>query len=203
MTSQNQNNYRFSHRYKGELNLSLFDKYYLQVEEKKLKKTREFKMEVATLDPEPIHIKGGTTHWLVAALILGLVDAYLIYDAMTSTANNGAGPFDMLLLISTATLLTALFTGLYLFSMQHKWVLETRASRYPLIEIPYLRKDKVAAKEFVEQLRVAILRNLQDKEYTTDALFAGEMRMLRRLAKKHILSDKSYSKAKQQMLASH
>ncbi len=203
MTSEDQNHYTYHHRYKGDINLSLFDKYYLHVKEKKLKKTREFKMELATLDPEAIHVKGGAHHWLGAALIAGIADAYLIYDAMISAGNEGFDPFTVLLLISTATLFTTLFAVLYLSSLQRKWVLETRASRYPLIEIPYQRQDKESANAFVEQLKLAILRNVQDKEYTKDALFAGEMRMLRRLAKKKILSDESYNKAKQQMLASH
>ena len=203
MTSQEQNSYSYRHRYKGEIKLSLFDKYYLHVKEKKLKKTREFKMELATLDPEATHIKGGALHWLAAALIAAAAAGYLIYDTASSAGSDGADPLTMLLFISTATLLAAVFTVLYLSSLQHKWVLETRTSRYPLIEVPYRSKDKENAKAFVEQLQVAILRNVQDKEYTKEALLAGEMRMLRRLAKKKILSDDSYNKAKQLMLASH
>jgi hypothetical protein len=201
MTGQVQSNYSYSHRYKGEVTLSLFDKYYLHVREKKLKRVREFKMELATLDPEPHHISSGANHWLLAALIALAADGYLIYDAVTAESGGLLDPMTLLAVIASASVLAALFSALYLFSLQRKWVLETRASRFPLIEVPYHGKDKAAAKAFVEELRIAILRNVQDKEYNDDMLSAGELRMLRRLVKKQILSDKAYNKAKDKILA--
>lgn len=194
--------YSYSHRYKGNINLSLFDKYYLHVKEKKLNKAREFKLEVATLNPEPVHVKTGTRHWLIMALIAALTDTIFAFEMVTATEILGLDPITMLLALITATTLTALFGWMYLLSTQRKWVLETRSSHYPLIEIPYSQKDKESAKQFVGQLQAAIHRNVLDKEYTTETLFAGEMRMLRRLASKKVLSEKSYDKAKQQMLAS-
>lgn len=198
----NPSHYSFSNRYKGEVSLSLFDKYYLKVKEKKRNRSREFKLELAILDPEAVHVKSGKSHWLVTALLVGAVDAFLLYD-MTSVGSLGLDPLIMLIAVAGATVLTALFVGLYVTSMQSKWVLNTRASHYPLIEVPYARGNKAAAKQFVEELQASIHRNVLDKDYSNDTLLAGEMRMLRRLVKKKVLSEKSYDKAKQQMLAAH
>jgi len=192
-----QSQYSFSHRLKGEVTLSLFDKYYLQVKEKKLKKSREFKIELAILNPEAIHVRDNALHWLAAAIIAGLADVYFLYYLITS---GGENLLNTLAAIAATSMLIAVFSVLFLYTSQRKWVLETRASLYPLIEIPYHKKDSEAAKQFVQQLQGAIRQNVSKKGYDNDTLFAGEMRMLRRLAKHKILSIDTYDKAKKHML---
>ena len=54
--------------------------------------------------------------------------------------------------------------------------------------------------QFVELLSSAIETNIAEKGYDNEQLFAGEMRMLRRLAKNSILSSSNYDRAKKQML---
>lgn len=192
-----QGQYRFSHRLKGDVSLSLFDKYYLRVKEKKLKKAREFKLELAILNPKPIHVHDSTFHWLAAAIIVGLADLYFMYYLVTA---GGENLMATLLAIAGATLLVAVFSVLFLYTSERKWVLETRASLYPLVEVPYRKKDSEVAAQFVQQLQAAIEQNVEKKGYSADTLFAGEMRMLRRLAKHKVLSIDTYDKAKKHML---
>jgi hypothetical protein len=190
--------YTFSHRLKGEVELSLFDKYFLKVRERKLKRERSFKLELAILNPEPRHIQDMAIHWLAAAIVAGLAGLAFLYYLFS-----GAGSDDLwgtLAAVAVAALLSAVFTTLFLYTSERKWVFETRASLYPLVEIPYRKKEHAQAKQFIEQLQAAIERNVEAKGYSADALFAGEMRMLRRLAKHKVLSIDTYDKAKKHML---
>ena len=144
------------------------------------------------------HVREAAFHWLAAA-VLSAVAAYYLINLLLATPNDesfwpilggGAG----------AAILTVLFTILFVLSIKRKWVVETRAAQHPLIEIPYNSKDKKRAEEFVQLLQSAIEKNIADKGYDNEHLFAGEMRMLRRLVKNRILSSSNYDRAKKQML---
>lgn len=199
MNQEIQEQYNFSDRLQGDVTLSLFDKYYLQVSEKKLKKSRDFKLELATIDPEPIHEKDLGIRWLAAMLISILAAIYLLYDQYTS----GSGDLiTSLIIAAVATVLSVIFLTLFRLTKKRKWVLQTRASHYPLIEIPYNKQNSEAASKFLQLLQGSIRQNLAKKGYDENTLFAGEMRMLRRLAKNKVLSDKCYDKAKKHMLES-
>jgi len=199
MDKTKQSQYSFSDRFKGDVTLSLFDKYYLQVNEKKLKKSREYKLELAILDPEPIHVKHHAIHWLAAALITALAAFYYLYSQFTA---GGGILINAVVSIAVAAVLIGIFITLFRLTSERKWILQTRSSRYPLIVIPYHKKESEAASQFVQLLQGAIRQNVAKKGYNNDTLFAGEMRMLRRLAKNKVLSDKSYDQAKKHMLES-
>lgn len=198
MENQSQASYTFTHRLKGETKLELFDQYYLQINEKKLKRPREFKLELAILNPEPRHVQDNAFHWLAAACIVGLSGIYFLY--LLFSAPDYDNLWTLLAAIAAAALLTGIFISLFVFTSEHKWVLETRAALYPLVEIPYRRKDREQAQAFAQKLRDGIEKNIAAKGYNNEVLFAGEMRMLRRLAKHHILSLDTYNRAKKHML---
>lgn len=190
--------YRYQSRIRGELEIELFNDFYLCVKEKPLKRTKQFKMELATLNPEASRKVDLAVHWLASALVFAVVSAYFFYslsaggDTMTS------------LLIGAVTAAIAILS-LYLFSAasERKWVLETRNALYPLVVIPYNKRQRKEAKAFVETLQQAIEKNVRTKRYSTEDLFAGEMRMLRRLSKNKVLSEKLYDKAKASMMKTH
>lgn len=189
--------YTFSHRFQGVTRLELFDRYYLRVKEKKLRGGREFKLELAILNPQPIKVENNAIHWLAAAGLSGLAAVYLLYLLFVS---NPESTWFVVAGLLAMIFLSGLFAVLYAFTAEHKWVLETRASAYPLVEVPYHRKEKEAAQRFVQMLQVAIGKNIAGKGYDNEVLFAGEMRMLRRLAHNHVLSIDAYDRAKKHML---
>lgn len=190
--------YHFQSRLRGELEIELFNDFYLCVREKPLKRTRQFKIELATLKPEASKKVDLAVHWLVAAVLSALASAYFIYSLSSD------GDLMMSLLGAAVTAAVAILS-LYLFSAatERKWILETRNALYPLIVIPFNKQKKKEAKTFVETLQHAIEKNVRAKHYTTDDLFAGELRMLRRLAKNKVLSEKLYDKAKSTMMKGH
>ncbi len=190
--------YQFINRLKAETRLELFDKYYLSVSEKKLNGTRDFKLELAILNPEVRHVKSFSFQWLAAAGT-SVVAALISFIILSGDSSEGT-PWLLLGTAVAASLLGVLFTTLFIMSIKRKWVLETRAAHHPLVEVPYHKKDTKQAKQFVELLQGAIEINIAEKGYNNEHLFAGEMRMLRRLAKNRILSSSNYDRAKKQML---
>lgn len=198
MEVQTNASYQFSDRLKGESKLELFNDHYLKMQSERLKKQREFKMEVATLNPAAKKVEERAWHWLVAGVVALCAAGYFIYYLITAAQSDEvwtvAGAIGLLLL------LTAAFAFAYLLTSERKWVFETRAARYPLVTVPYDKASQKQAAAFVEQLQQAINTNTDKKGYSEDDLFAGEMRMLRRLAKAGIISDNVYDSAKKHML---
>lgn len=193
--------YRFSDRLKGESRLELFNDHYLSVDSRRLKKRRQYKLEVATLNPEAECIEDIAWHWLAAGLLTLGVGGYFLYGVIS-----GAVTAELTTVLSAAIVLplvTAGFALAFLLGSERKWVFRTRAAKYPLVVVPYHKAESESAAAFVEQLKRAIEATTDKKGYSRDDLFAGEMRMLRRLSKSGIISDDIYDSAKKHMLGSN
>lgn len=190
--------YHFQSRLKGEVEVELFNDFYICVKERPLKRTRQFKLEVATLNPEAVKKVKLAVHWLAAAVIAALGSAFFLYLLFT-------GDELMMPLLGSliAAGLSAAFTALFFYGTERKWVLETRNAVYPLVAIPFHKHQQKEVQQFIEALQQAIEKNVRRKGYSSEDLFAGELRMLRRLAKNKILSDTLYDKAKAHMMKSH
>lgn len=190
--------YSFSDRLKGDTRLELFNTHYLGARTRRMKKQREFKMEVATLNPEAKKIEDIAWHWLIAGILSLSAAIYFIYYLLTSSDTGNT-----LTLIGASVSLILLSVGFavaFWFGSERKWVFKTRAAQYPLVNIPYRKGNSKEAGEFVERLQQAIIATTNKKGYSKDDLFAGEMRMLRRLSQSGIISDDIYNSAKKHML---
>jgi hypothetical protein len=190
--------YRFHSRLKGEVELQIFNDFYLSVKERPLKKTRQFKMEIATLNPQAVKKEELATHWLAAAVIAGLGGVFFIYSLFTD--NDLLMP---LLGILICAGISAAFTALFFYQSERKWIVETRNALYPLVVLPYHKSQQTEVEVFIKALQQAIERNVTSKRYNNEDLFVGELRMLRRLAKNNVLSEALYDQAKAHMMKSH
>ncbi len=190
--------YRFHSRLKGEVEIEIFNDFYLCVKERPLKRTRQFKMELATLNPQAKKKEDLTVHWLAAALIAALGSLFFIYTLFT-----GSESLMPLLGVLITASISAAFTALYFYTSERKWVVETRNALYPLVVIPFNKHQQKEVQAFIEALQQAIERNVASKHYSSEDLFAGELRMLRRLANNKVLSNTLYDQAKAHMMKSH
>lgn len=190
--------YRFHSRLKGEVELQIFNDFYLCVKERPLQGARQFKMEIATLNPLAIKSEELAVHWLAAALIAGLGGCFFIYSLFS-----GSEPLMSLLGMVIAAGISATFTALYFYHSKRKWIVETRNALYPLVSVPYHKHQEKEVWAFIESLQQAIERNVTSKRYNSEELFVGELRMLRRLAKNRVLSETLYDQAKAYMMKNH
>lgn len=190
--------YHFQSRFKGEMSVEIFNDFYINVTERPLKRIRQFKLEVATLNPQAQNRRKLAKHWLIAALLSGAVSALCFASLFSDDPMQIALPGAL-----GGAAICAAFIALFVVGSERKWVVETRNALYPLVVIPYTSGSKKEAKAFIETLQQAIERNVQSKRYSSEDLFAGEMRMLRRLAKNRVLSENLYEQAKANMMKGH
>ena len=190
--------YRFHSRLKGEVEVQLFNDFYIYVKEKPLKKTRHFRLEVATLNPKAEMKVDLAIHWLAASMIAALGSGFFLFTLFTGNAL-----WMSLLGAVIAAGISAGFAALYFYTSQRKLIVETRNSLYPLVVLPFHKAQQKEAEAFIATLQQAIEKNVANKRYSSEDLFAGELRMLRRLANNKVLSDTLYAQAKAYMMKSH
>lgn len=193
--------YRFSNRFQGEHRFELFNDHYLSVHSRLGLRPTEFKLEIATLQPEAKRVERPAWFWLASTLLILAASLFIGYTIASQPEaidlRIGAAMIAVLLLLSSYC------AAVFLRKSERHWVFETRAAHYPLIYIPYSRKQRHEATTFAKRLEQAIRETTERKGYNKDDLFAGEMRMLRRLAKSGVLSDDMYDTAKKSMLGDH
>lgn len=193
--------YHFSNRFQGKHRFELFNDHYLSVRSKQGLNETKFRLEIATLIPEGKRVERPAWFWLATTLLLlgvsGFLGFTLIVNPETIDLRIGGGAIAVLLLLS------AYCFAVFRRKSEQLWIFETRSAHYPLINIPYDRKSRDHATVFVVKLEKAIKRTMEQKHYNQDDLFAGEMRMLRRLTESGILSSDIYDTAKKNMLGDH
>jgi hypothetical protein len=193
--------YRFSNRFQGSHRFELFNDHYLSIHSKLGMRPVEYRLEIATLRPEAMRVERLAWFWLVTTVLILAACSFLGFTIVSQPEMvdlriaGGA--------IAVLALLASYCSAVFLRKSERFWVFETRAAHYPLITIPYDRKCGDEATTFVVKLEKAIRATTEQKGYNRDDLFAGEMRMLRRLAKSGVLSSDMYDTAKKSMLGEH
>lgn len=190
--------YHFKSRLKGMVTVELFNNSYLNVEEKPLKSSRQFQLETVLLDSKAKKVEHLQLQWLVAAVIAALSGGFFIYALLT-----GEAALMSLLGLCITLALSALFVALYFYTSERKWILQTRHAHFPLLEIPYTKRQQAEAEQFIETIKQTITSRLEKKGYSSDDLFAGELRMLRRFREGGILDPTHYEQAKAYMMQRH
>jgi len=198
MQIQTNAKYLFSNRFQGDHCFKLFNDYYLDVRREHHPEPLDFRMEVATLNPQVKHVERPAWAWLAGAAAAIAVALLLVYYLLI-LPSSVALPFS-LAGIAVMLLLAALCSVVFLRKSERLLVFETRAANYPLVPIPYNRQSRGEAEHFVKQLAQAIKARTEQKGYNREELFAGEMRMLRRLAESGALRSDAYDSAKKRML---
>ncbi len=190
--------YRFSNRLKGKHRFELFNEHYLSVRSKNGIRSIEYRLEVAPLKPKAKRVDRLAWFWLITSLSMlgcaGFLGYTLAYEYEVVDLRIGIA------IIAVLFLLSAYCAVVFLRKSEHQWVFATREAGYPLVNIPYNRASRSEAAAFASRLEKAIRETTAHRCYNQKELFAGEMRMLRRLAKSGILSDGIYNSAKKQML---
>lgn len=191
--------YQFSDRFKGEYSLEIFNHHYLCTTHKRLKKERQFKMEVAVLNPKAKKRQGFPWRWLATALLSLAASAYLINNLLGTV--EGSSYWAVLGGAGALALLGAGSLAAFWLGIDRKWVFQTRTADYPLVIIPFNKSSKKEAEQFAQRLSIAIESTNLHKGYSEEDLRAGELRMMRRLSKSGFISEDKYNSAKKRLLS--
>jgi malic enzyme len=79
---------------------------------------------------------------------------------------------------------------------ERKYVFYTNYAGHPVVEILVDKPDRKGFDAFIEALRERISQIAISHHISKDGLQAGELKMLRRLSEKNILTSGEYEKAK-------
>jgi len=201
MQIQTNAKYHFSNRFQGEHRFKLFNDHYLDVRREHHPEPADFRMEVATLNPQARRIERPAWSWLAAGVTAMVIALLLVYFLLIQSSTVGLSI--ALGGIILTLLLAALCAVVFLRKSERHLVFETRAANYPLVTIPYNGQSRSEAEQFAKQLAHAINERTEQKGYNNEELFAGEMRMLRRLTETGALRSDAYDSAKKRMLEKH
>ncbi len=177
------------------LSVEIFNGHYLNYQRRRFRRTISYSVDLATLSPEVGWEEDICWHWVLASAIMfvpgiGFLIRLLGELNVRTFAELGLAVFVFLLLGSLALLM-------FYIKSHRKFVIRTRYAEFPLIEIQYLRhRDGERLKAFVELLQARIRATVAERGLSEGELKAGEVRMLRRMARKQVISDYYYESAK-------
>ena len=187
-------NYSQVDRLKRERLFEAFNSHYLRISSKSSKLQQEYTVDLIALSPEGKRVTYIAWKWL------GLAVLFLL--AAGGSAYYLAGHFDMdhalaLLPVTIVSLLLSAASAYKLFcTSERKYVFYTNYAGHPVVEILIDKPDRKGFDAFIEALRERISQIAISHHISKDGLQAGEMKMLRRLSEKNILTSGEYEKAK-------
>jgi hypothetical protein len=162
----------------------------LSLVKKKKSEEKKFRVNLAWLSPEPVHIKIIIWKWLYGALASTTLMGLFIF-----LINNGTLEITFGAVLSTASLTAALILFLiFIYQIRNEYIFKSYSGGVNLFVIENKKPDQAAFDKFFITLQQAI-----DKSKTgipvSDQLI-GELKMCRRLRDESIIDDETYTMAR-------
>ena len=110
-------------------------------------------------------------------------------------------PFNEMLFIAGFSLIALVCLVMFVLKISRRKVFYSRYAKVDLFELLYANPDSQSYKNFINKLTENLQQCRQFWELKPDQQIAGEMRMLRRLAKEGVITQDRYERAKDKLLA--
>lgn len=188
------------HRTGGERTLTLLQQRYLRIVRRRRGASVQFTVDILALASGSERYRRLRWSWVVGALLAALVGLVGLVLLAWHPAQSHA-----VLAGGVLTVLAAVAMGLcvarFVVSIEYRQAYATRYGGVPLVELWVNRPDAGFYRAFVQELERAIA-GVDEKVggMSTDALKAGELRLLRRLAQKGVVGEQVYEAAKAMIL---
>jgi len=181
--------------------LRVFDNKFLNINEKKAKKTTSYNIHLWLLSANPIHRRKIPVKPLLIGCAL-FVLAWLAYHFIKTGIPGINSPYLQAIPVLLGT--AGAILVVYAFN-QYKNVLifYSDHGRIPLVELFYNNPSKSSFKKFTGDLVNAIHSAKSKKNYNAQQMLAAEVSEHRRLKDEGVLSDAFYEKAKTNILNYH
>jgi hypothetical protein len=172
-----------------------FNQHYLHVHEKKKKSHIDYIIDLAVLKPESHYEMNIPWNWLIlSAVTIGAIAGlatHLMFNLGSLYTVMIVSPILFLMLI-----LVVLSMREFLMGYSRKRVFLSRFASYPIVQIPFDSGQKRTFYEFVALIEKQIEASRTQRRIPEQVLQAGEMKTLRRLAGKGVLTKNQYNTAK-------
>ena len=179
--------------FSGERRFELKDGRYLFVDVKQLKRNKSYQLDLVALEPKSKY--RFSINWPVAVMLVHYVLLQLLPQLFQISLDDYAFPLT-LGLASLAFIFLIVFVATS--SMERVFVASN--TNFPLVRLLVRKPDSKAYRAFLAQLENSIKSVSENIQLDKQQLLAGELRMMRRLTKHDIVSEKQYEQIKTRLM---
>ena len=151
----------------------------------------KYRIDLTYLDPKPYRRRKKDWKWLIASLVLMVLDSAIIFGGWFDTASvNFLG---LLIGVTVVALMTLLA---FIHQSSDNVIFRSQFGKVPLVELINNNPDKAQFRSFITKFIVQINKSKTAKGYTASKFLAKELKDLRRLKEETVIPTLAYEKAK-------
>lgn len=184
--------------FSGERRFELKDGRYLFVDVKELKRNKSYQLDLVALEPKSKYRFTINWPWLVAAAVVMLVHYFLLQllpQLFQISLDDYAFPLTLGL-----TSLAFIFLVLFVATSCHERVFVASNTNFPLVRLLVRKPDRKSYRAFLSRLESSIKSVSENIQLDSQQRLAGELRMMRRLTKHDVLTEKQYEQIKSRLM---
>ncbi len=171
---------------------------YLFVDIKKLKRNTAYQLDLIALSPKSkFRIRLAWT-WLLAAAAV-ILASYLALEILPKFSNVNLENYTFPITLGTASL-AIIFLILFAATSCRERVFVASNSNLPLVRLLVGKPNHKAYQTFVKRLENRVLVLSEHLQLSNQQRLAGELRMIRRLSKLGIVSEREYNRFKNRFM---
>jgi hypothetical protein len=184
--------------FSGERRFELKDGRYLFVDVKQLKRNKSYQLDLVALEPKSKYRFSINWPWLAAAVAVMLVH-YVLLQLLPQLFQINLDDYAFPLTLGLASL-AFIFLIVFVATSSMERVFVASNTNFPLVRLLVRKPDSKAYRAFLAQLENSIKSVSENIQLDKQQLLAGELRMMRRLTKHDIVSEKQYEQIKTRLM---
>jgi len=184
--------------FSGERRFELKDGRYLFVDVKQLKRNKSYQLDLVALEPKSKYRFSVNWPWLAAAAVVMLVH-YVLLQLLPLLFQISLDDYAFPLTLGLASL-AFIFLIVFVATSSMERVFVASNTNFPLVRLLVRKPDSKAYRAFLAQLENSIKSVSENIQLDKQQLLAGELRMMRRLTKHDIVSEKQYEQIKTRLM---
>jgi len=174
------------------------DERYLFVDINKLKRNTNYQLDLVALEPKSKLRINIAWSWLVAAAVV-ILAAYFVLELLPQFFDVSLNNYAFPITLGTASL-AFLFLILFFVTSCRERVFVAANTNFPLVRLLIGKPDRKAYHAFLTRLENRIKTLSEHLQLDEQQRIAGELRMMRRLTKHDVLSEKEYERFKSKLM---
>lgn len=171
---------------------------YLFVETNKLKKNTAYQLDLIALEPKSKFRINIAWRWLLAAAVV-ILTSYTALEILPQHIDVNLQNYAFPIMLSSASL-AVIFLILFVVTTCRERVFVASNTNFPLVRLLIGKPNRKAYQTFLRHLENRIRALSKHLQLNNQQRRAGELRMIRRLSKIGVLSEKEYKRFKSRLM---
>jgi hypothetical protein len=184
--------------FSGERRFELKNGRYLMIEVNRLKRNKSYQLDLVALKPKSKYRFTISWSWAVAAAGVMLLH-YFLLQLLPQFFQIKLDDYALPLTLGM-TSLAFIFLILFVATSNLERVFVASNTNFPLVRLLLRKPDTKSYRAFLSRLEKAIQTVSENIHLNDQQLLAGELRMMRRLTKYDVLTEKKYEQVKSRLM---